>query len=78
VILHGLFALSLLSSDGFVGLVSLCELLAHFLGRGVVIFLEPWVGYNIRDGETLVRVEVQHGGNEILELISEETFWLSV
>ena len=78
VILHGLLALSLLSGNGFVGLVSLSELLAHFFSRCVVVFLEPWVGHDIRDGKTLMRMEVQHCGDKVLELFGEEALWLSV
>jgi hypothetical protein len=61
-----------LSGNGFVGLVSLSELLAHFFSRCVVVFLEPWVGHDIRDGKTLMRMEVQHGGDKVLELFGEE------
>lgn len=49
VVLHGLLALSFLSGDRFVGLVARCEFLANFLGRRVVVFLEPRVGNDIRD-----------------------------
>lgn len=78
MVLHGLLALSLLSSNGFVGLVSLSELLAHFFSRCVIVFLKPWVSHDIRDGKTLMRMEVQHGGDEVLELFGEEALWLSV
>jgi len=36
------------------------------------------VGNDIGDGETLMGVEVQHSCDKILELIIEESVWLSV
>ena len=49
VVLHGLLALSFLSGDRFVGFVARCKFLANLLGRSIVVFLEPWVGNDIRD-----------------------------
>jgi hypothetical protein len=36
------------------------------------------VGHDIRDGKTLMRMEVQHGGDKVLELFGEEALWLSI
>jgi hypothetical protein len=78
VSLHGLLAVLLLPGDLLVGFVALSELLAHVLGGRVFVALEPRVRHDIRDGEALVRVEVQHGGDQVLELIVEEALGLPV
>jgi len=54
--------------------VTLDELLAHLLGRREIAALKPWVGHDVGDGEALVRVEVEHGGDQVLELLVEEAF----
>ena len=76
--LHSLLAVLLLLSHGFVLLVARHELLAHLLGVGKLASLQPWVSDDVGDGESLVRVEVEHGGDQILELLVEEAFGLAV
>ena len=78
VSLHGLLAVLLLLCHGLVLLVSRYELLAHFLGIGKLTALQPWVCNYVGDGEPLVGVEVQHGGDQVLELLVEEAFCLAV
>ena len=76
--LHGLLAVLLLSSDLFVCLMARGELLSDLLGGGEITALKPGVCNDIRDGEALVRVEVQHGGDKVLELLSEEGIGFAV
>jgi len=78
VSLHGLLAVLLLLSHGFVLLMARHELLTHLLGVGELAALQPWVSDDVWDGEPLVRVEVEHGGDQVLELLVEEAFWLAV
>ena len=76
--LHGLLAVLLLSCDLFVCLMARGELLSDLLGGGEFTALKPGVCNDIRDGEALVRVEVQHGGDKVLELLSEEVVGFAV
>jgi len=54
------------------------ELLSYLLGGGEITSLKPGMSNDIRDGEALVRVEVQHGGDKVLELLSEEVVGFAV
>ena len=76
--LHGLLAVLLLSSDLFVCLMARGELLSDLLSGGEITALKPGVRDDIRDGEALVRVEVQHGSDKVLELLSEEALGFAV
>ena len=76
--LHGLLAVLLLSCDLFVCLMARGELLSDLLGGGEITALKPGMSNDIRDGEALVRVEVQHGGDKVLELLSEEVIGFAV
>ena len=76
--LHGLFAVLLLSSDLFVCLMARGELLSDLLWGGEITTLKPGVRNDIRNGEALVRVEVQHGSDKVLELLSEEALRFAV
>ena len=76
--LHGLLAVLLLSCDLFVCLMARGELLSDLLGSGEITALKPGMSNDIRDGEALVRVEVQHGGDKVLELFSEEVIGFAV
>ena len=61
-------AVLLLLGDGLVLFVPRDELLADLLGVGELATLEPGVRDNVRDGESLMRVEVEHRRDQILEL----------
>lgn len=76
--LHRLLTVLLLLGDGLVLFVPLDELLADLLGVGELATLEPGVRDNVRDGESLMRVEVEHRRDQILELLIEEAIWLAV
>lgn len=68
----------LLLSDGLVLLVSLHELLANLIGVGKLAALEPWVSDDVWDGQSLMRVEVQHSSDQVLELLIEEAIRLAI
>ena len=76
--LHGLLLFLLGLGDGLVGLVALDELGTDLLGSGELAILEPWVGDDVWDREALVRVEVEHGSDQVLELLVEEAFRAAV
>ena len=76
--LHGLFAVLLLSGDLFVCLMARGELLSDLLWGGEITTLKPGVRNDIRNGEALVRVEVQHGSDKVLELLCEEALGFAV
>lgn len=76
--LHSLLLLLLCLGDGLVGLVALDKLCAHLLGSRKLSILEPWVGYDVWDREALMRVEVEHRCDQILELLIEEAFGAAV
>ena len=76
--LHGLLALGLLPRDLFVGFVTRLELNSDLLLGGEVAFLQPRVCHDIGDREALVRVEVQHGRDQVFELLGEEAGGLAV
>lgn len=76
--LHRLLTVLLLLGDGLVLFVPLDELLADLLGVGELATLEPGMRDNVRDGESLMRVEVEHRRYQILELLIEEAIWLAV
>ena len=76
--LHGLLAVLLLSCDFFVCLMARGELLSDLLRSGEFPALKPGVRHDIRNGEALVRMEVQHGSDKVLELLSEETLGFAV
>lgn len=61
--LHGLLAVLLLTSDLLVSLMARHELSPDFLGISKVTLLDPGVGHDIRNGKTLMGVEVEHGGD---------------
>jgi hypothetical protein len=78
--LVALSVLALLLSKGalLVHLMALSELLADGIGVGGTTSGEPWVSDDISDAETLVRVELEHAGNQILELLRVEAFGLAL
>lgn len=76
--LHGLLAVLFLPSDFFVCLMARGELLSDLFSGGEITALKPGVRHDIRDGEALVRVEVQHGSDEVLKLLSEEVIGFAV
>ena len=76
--LHGLLAVLLLSCDLFVCLMARGELLSDLLSGGEITALKPGMSNDIRDGEALVRVEVQHGSDKVLELLGEEVVGFAV
>jgi len=76
--LHGLLAVLLLSCNFFVCLMARGELLSDLFCGGEITALKPGVRDDIRNGEALVRVEVQHGSDKVLELLSEEAFGFAV
>ena len=39
---------------------------------------EPWVADDVSNAESLVRVELQHAGDEVLKVIRVEPCWLAV
>ena len=78
VSLHSLLAVLLLPRDLFVGLMARGELLSDLLWGGEITTLKPGVRNDIRNGEALVRVEVQHGSDEVLKLLSEEVIGFAV
>lgn len=69
------FLLSLLLSFSINSLLSLKELSIDFL-ESADGSIDPWVSLNLRHGESMSRVELQHGSNEVFELFTEESFWL--
>lgn len=76
--LHGLLALGLRPRDLFVGFVTCQELSSDLSLSGEIAFLQPRVRHDIGDREALVRVEVQHGRDQVFELLREEAFGLAV
>mmetsp|Transcript_24528 Transcript_24528/g.28909 ORF Transcript_24528/g.28909 Transcript_24528/m.28909 type:complete len:390 (-) Transcript_24528:361-1530(-) len=78
VLLEGLLAVLLSLRSLLVLLVTLLELGTHLRRRGIVASLDPGVSDDVGDREALVRVEAQHGGNQVLELLVEEAFGLPV
>ena len=72
--------LALLLSHGalLVHLMALSELLADSVGIGGATAGEPWVSDDISDAETLVRVELEHAGDQILELLGVEALGLAL
>jgi len=39
--------------------------------------LHPWVTDDVSHGESLVSVELEHTGDEVLEVLSEEALWVT-
>lgn len=76
--LHRLLLLVFLSCDLLVFILTRCELLADGLGSGKLTPLEPRVSNDIGDGEPLVRVEVEHGSDQVLEVGGEEAIGFAV
>lgn len=78
MVFHGKLLLSLLTSNLFVCLLSSGKLSADLLSSGEVSLLKPWMGNDIRNGETGVRMEAEHGSDQILEVLSEESVRFAV
>lgn len=78
MVFHGKLLLSFLTSNLLVCLLSCGKLGADLLSSGEVSLLEPWMGNDIRNGETRVRVEAQHGSDQVLEVLSEEAIGFAI
>ena len=78
--LIALSVLALLFSHGalLVHFMALSELLADGVSFGGATSGEPWVSDDISDAETLVRVELEHASDQILELLRVEALGLAL
>jgi len=77
LLLHGHLAVFLFGSASLVDLVAFGELLRDLL-LGSNLALHPWVANNVSHAEALVWVNLEHAGDEVLELVGEEASCLSV
>ena len=73
----GLLALSLGEGTLLVDLMTRSELFANLLGGGDLTTGEPWVADKISDAETLVGVELEHAGDQVLEVLRVEALSLA-
>ena len=78
MVLHCLFAVLLLLGDRLVRLMACHEFLTDLLGAGEFAALEPGVRHDVWNRQSLVGVEVEHRGDQVLELLIEEALGLAV
>ena len=71
-------ALLLLHGSVLVDLMAARELFADSISRGDSTVSQPWVSNDISDTETLVRVELKHASEKILELLRVEALRLAL
>ena len=71
-------ALLLLHGSVLVDLMAARELFADSISRGNSTVSQPWVSNDISDAETLVRVELKHASEKILELLRVEALRLAL
>ena len=77
LLLHGHFAVFFFGSASFIDFVAFLEFHRDFFLSGNLA-LHPWVADDVSHAETLVWVDLEHAGNEVLELLGEEASRLSV
>lgn len=75
----GGFALLLSKGTLLIDLVTIGEFLSDSLGSSSCYTTgQPWVTNNIGNAETLVRVELEHAGDQVLELFGVKVGILAV